>query len=98
VTGNVLIGFDGVYMDVRKMDVTVQNSSSVIIHSLDATIAHALDKDGNASFSSIAALRGFGLSTTLGMTYIRNRNRGAYDCNNSEDHKKYDYRIGASLI
>jgi hypothetical protein len=99
VTGNFLLGVDGLYMDVRKMDVTVLDQSTVVIHSLEATIAHALDQTGHASFSSITAIRGLGLSTTLGMTYIRNRNRGAFDCNNTnDDHKKYDYRFGASLI
>lgn len=99
VTGNLLLGFDGMYLDARKLDYTILDTSTVIFHSVDATIGHALDVNGNTGAGNFLKLRGFGLSTTAGITYIRHRNRGAYDCNKtSDDFKKYDYRIGLSLM
>ena len=99
ITGNVLFGFDGLYLDARKFDYTILDNSAVIIHSMDATIAHAVDQNGNADFGNIVKLRGFGISTTLGATYIRHRRRGAFDCNNTADNfKKYKYRVGLSLM
>jgi hypothetical protein len=44
-------------------------------------------------------LHGAGLSTTLGLVYIKEINRGSFDCNMSNDRqRKYKYRIGLSLI
>ena len=41
---------------------------------------------------------GAGLSTTLGLTYIKDLNRGAFDCNMSNDRqRKYKYRLGISI-
>jgi hypothetical protein len=99
VTGNVLLGFDGMYMDARKLDYSIYDSSTIVIHSMDATIGHALAEDGKTGFGNFMKLRGLGLSTTVGATYIHNRNRGAFDCNGTAGQlKKYQYRIGASLM
>src|SRR6185436_16672443 len=98
-TVNLLGGFDGLYLDGRKLDFTVLDSSTAIIHNLDATIGHALDANGNAGAGSFLTFRGWGLSTTLGLTYVHRRDRGGYDCNKTSDnHKKYQYRAGLSLM
>ncbi len=99
VTGNLLLGFDGMYMDARALDYSVYDSSTIVIHSMDATIGHALQADGKTGLGNFMKLRGLGLSTTIGATYIHNRNRAAFECNNnSGDVRKYQYRIGASLM
>jgi hypothetical protein len=86
-------------MDARQLDYSVYDSSTIVIHSMDATIGHALQADGKTGFGNFMKLRGLGLSTTIGATYIHNRNRGAFDCNNTSDAlRKYQYRIGASLM
>jgi len=93
------LGFDGIYLDVKKLDYAFHDSTTAIIHSIDATLDHAVDASGNFSGGSLFAIRGLGASTTLGVTYIRHHNRAAYDCNNFSDrNKKYQYRLGASLI
>ncbi|MCX6292136.1 MAG: DUF5723 family protein [Bacteroidetes bacterium] len=98
-TLNFLAGFDGMYMDVRKVDFSVYDSSTAVIHTMDATIAHALASNGSTGFGSFVTLRGIGASTTLGATYIRHRNRGGFDCNKTSDNiRKYQYRIGLSLM
>ncbi len=98
-TLSFLAGFDGLYLDSRKLDYTIADSSTAIIHSMDATIGHALSTDAKNSASRFLKLRGFGLSTTLGASYIHHRNRGGYECTgNADRQKKYDYRIGLSLL
>lgn len=96
VTANLLIGFDGVFLDAQKLDYTIYDSSHAAVNAMDVTIGHAVNADGN---SSLFALRGLGLSTTLGAEYMHHRNPGAFDCNNTSDQfKKYDYRIGLSFL
>ncbi len=91
-TGNVLLGMNGYYYDQRAMEFTAIDSSTVTVHRFDATYAQAM---GNSFFG----LRGLGLSTTLGATYISHPNRGAFDCNMSNDKlRKYKYRLGFSLL
>ncbi len=91
-TGNLLIGFNGLYGDVRNFDYTVLDSSNTVFHNVNARIGKAID-------DSFISLRGAGLSTTLGATYMHKRRQGGFDCNKSNDNvKKYDYRIGVSLI
>jgi hypothetical protein len=95
-TGNVLIGFNGMYIDASKFDHTLIDSSLMTIHSMRAQFAHAPANDDDDSF---LGLRGAGLSTTLGVTYMKNRIGGGFACNNNNDRiKKYKYRIGVSLM
>ncbi len=96
---NVLAGFDGLYMDIRTLDYTIEDSATAIIHAMDGTIGHALSTTAKNSAATLMAIRGFGLSTTFGVTYIRNRKRGGYECKgNADNSKKYDFRLGASLM
>ena len=81
---------------VQKLDYTFYDSTHAVVHAMDATLGHAVNADGN---SSLFALRGLGLSTTLGAVYMHKRNPGAFDCNKTSDQfKKYDYRIGLSFL
>lgn len=94
-TINILAGLNGNYIDLRSLDYTPIDTSQLIVHSIDATFANAPGAGDNSFFG----LRGLGLSSTLGLTYIKNPNRGAFDCNMSNDRqKKYKYRLGFSLL
>jgi len=98
-TLNLLLGFDGMYLDARNMTYSLYDSSTAIIHSMDATLAHSLAANGSTGFGSFVKPRGWGLGTTLGATFIHRRNRGGYDCNKTADGvRKYQYRIGLSLM
>lgn len=92
---NILAGLNGFYYDQKSFDFTVVDSSQTILHNMDATYAHSLDPDGGSYFG----LRGVGLSTTLGFTYINHPNRGAFDCTMANDkQRKYKYRLGLSIL
>jgi hypothetical protein len=94
-TGNILIGMNAFYADNKSLSFTSVDSSQVLIHAIDQTIGHSINDNGG----SIFGLRGLGLSTTVGLTYINHPNRGAFDCNMSNDkQKKYKYRLGFSLL
>ncbi len=89
---NLLIGLSGYTYDSRAFDFTQVDSSSLIIHNIDASYSHTT---GTGAFN----IQGFGLSTTAGVTYIKEPNRGGFDCNMSNDRqKKYKYRLGFSLL
>ncbi len=91
-TGNLLIAMNGFYFKQNALEFTSVDSTTLIVHKFDAALTHAT---GNSFFG----LRGAGLSTTLGATYINHPDRGAFDCNMSNDKlRKYNYRLGASLI
>lgn len=95
-TGNLLVGFDGMFLDARQLDYTFYDSTHSVIHAMDATLGHALNADGN---SSLFGIRGVGLGATVGAMYMRHRNPGAFDCNKTSDQfKKYQYRLGLSLM
>jgi hypothetical protein len=92
---NLLGGMNGFYLDSRSLEFTPFDSTQLIVRAMDQTWAHAMRPGGG----SIFGFRGIGLSTTLGITYINHPNRGAFDCNMSNDRqKKYKYRLGASLL
>jgi hypothetical protein len=89
---NLLIGLSGYAYDNTTLDFTQIDSSQLIVHKMEASYSHTTSE-------SPFAIQGFGLSTTTGITYIKNPNRGAFDCNMSNDRlKKYKYRLGVSLI
>lgn len=95
-TLNGLIGMNGYYLDVNNMDYTILDSTNYIFHSVDGTFAHAFNPSNK---NNVLALRGFGASTTVGLTFIRKRNTGAFDCTYQNDRQiKYKYRLGISLL
>ena len=90
-TANLLIGMNGFYFDEQSAEFTSIDSTQLVLHNLDGTIANA----GNSFFG----FRGLGLSTTLGVTYINHPNRGAFECTMANDKiRKYKYRLGFSMI
>jgi len=98
VTLNLLQGFEGMYADIRKLNYSITDTNVATIHLMDATIAHALPS-GNGSAGDIFSSRGWGLGTTIGVTYIHQMKQRGYDCNKASDtQKKYKYRLGASII
>jgi hypothetical protein len=89
---NALVGLNGYYYNQKNLEYTPIDSSQSLVHKMDATFAHTLGR-------SFFDLRGFGLSTTLGVTYINRPQRGSFECNMSNDReKKYNYRLGFSIL
>ena len=61
----------------------------------DINYGYAFSEDGG----DILQKKGSGFSTSLGFQYYRNRNPEAYDnCAKDKSGKKYDYKIGLSVI
>lgn len=95
-TLNGLIGFHQYYLDMRELEYTVLDSNNYLFHNVDGTWAHAYSRFNS---DNPLAIRGFGASTTLGVTYIRKRNPSAFDCTYANDKQvKYKYRLGLSLL
>src|SRR5205823_2301000 len=91
-TANILLGTNGTYVDVGKLDYTVIDSASIIVHNIDMTMAQSMQQD---KFGSFFAIRGIGAGTTLGVTYMHKRKQSAFECNGGNDHfRKYQYRVG----
>jgi len=86
------------YLDARKLDYTIYDTSTVVIHSMDATIAHALDANGNTGFGNFIKAAWLRNQHHCRSNLHSHRNRGAFDCNNTSDQskKQYRYRIGFS--
>jgi hypothetical protein len=95
-TVNALIGFHGYYLDMRELEYTVIDSNNYVFHKVDGTWAHAFNRNND---NNTFGIRGFGLSSTLGATFIRKRNPSAFDCTFANDRQvKYKYRLGVSLM
>jgi hypothetical protein len=68
------------------------------VNSVTGSYAHSLS-DGENTLEKPFKFRGFGGGADIGITYYRGRKHGAGDCNQTaENIKKYDYRIGLSMI
>ena len=95
ITANYLYGMNSFYLDVNKLDYNVQSDSLWHIGLANAEYGHSLSADPN----DLTKQKGSGFSTSLGVQYYRGRNETAYDnCAKDKSMKKYDYKIGISLI
>jgi hypothetical protein len=98
ITVNALVGFDGVYADIKKFDYARPDTNFLAVTNVDASFGHAIGSN-NGSGVNPMTVQGKGLGTTIGVTYVHNRKPKAYACNTEADNlRKYKYRIGASLI
>jgi hypothetical protein len=92
---NFLAGLSGYYVDANKVDFTTLAAGAMTVHGTDVKIGEAMNTDDQ----SIFGLHGAGLGTTIGIQYIKGINRGAFDCNMSNDRqRKYKYRLGFSVM
>lgn len=97
-TVNLLLGTNGAYINVNNFDYTVLDTSMMVIHQMDATLAYS-GSTSNEGAGGLFGIRGVGLGTTLGLTYVHKRRSSGYECATIADKiKKYDYRIGFSLL
>jgi hypothetical protein len=92
---NLIAGLSGYYFDSKLFDFNTIDTTNTIVHSSDITIGEAV----NTTDQSMFGLHGAGLGSSFGLVYIKDINRGAFDCNMSNDRqKKYKYRLGVSLL
>ena len=99
VTVNYLYGLNSFYMLVNDIDYVVPSDSLWQINIANVEYGHAVGTDVNNTVSDALSKKGSGFSTTIGVQYYRNRNENAFDpCTKFTNEKKYDYRIGFSLV
>ncbi len=98
ITLNYLYGLNSFYMLIDDIDYIVPSDSLWQINIANVEYGHAVPDKG-AGAGDVLAKKGSGFSTTLGIQYYRNRNENAYrPCTKDVSEKKYDYRVGFSLI
>ena len=97
-TVNLMIGMTGAYLKFKEFEYTLQDTSTLIIHNMNATLAHSSSPTSTGT-GGLFGFRGLGLGTTLGATYMHKRQSSGFECSTVADRvKKYDYRIGVSLM
>ena len=95
VTLNYLYGMNGFYLNINDFNYNVPSDTLWQISLANMEYGYAFP-DENSSFLQ---KRGSGFSTSVGMQYYRNRNDAAYDnCSKVKGVKKYDYKMGFSVI
>ena len=95
MTMNYLYGMNAFYMDVDKMDYNVQSDTMWHVAISDLQYGYAVPVGGASPLQK----KGSGFSTSVGVQYYRNRNEVAYDpCQKESGTKKYDYKIGFSIV
>lgn len=98
VTLKFIAGFDGFYANIDEFDYRLPNSDTLIMYDVTGEYAHAME-DQSEGFKKPLALRGYGFGADIGLTYYKGKVHGSGDCNKSaEILKKYQYRVGLSLI
>ncbi len=99
ITVNYLYGLNSVYMLIDDINYTVQSDSLWQIYVANMEYGHASADAGDNAASDALSKKGAGFSTSVGVQFYRNRNDAAYNpCFHGKATKKYDYKIGVSLI
>lgn len=99
VTLNYLYGMNSVYLLINDINYNVQADSLWQIYVANIEYGHSSVDGGDNAADNALSKKGSGFSTSLGVQYYRNRNDAAYNpCFNGKGQKKYDYKIGFSLI
>jgi hypothetical protein len=100
VTLNYLYGLNSFYMLLDNINYNVQSDSLWQIYIANAEYGHASADVGDNAAADAFRKKGAGFSGSAGLQYYRNRNDAAFDpCYQGRTAlKKYDYRIGISII
>jgi len=97
ITLNYLFGLNGMYLLVNNLNYNVQADTLWQIYVANVEYGHAVP--GAANSGSLFQKKGSGFGGSLGFQYYKNRNQEAYNpCPDKERKKKYDYKIGVSII
>ena len=98
ITINLLLGNNSMYLQADNMDYIVPQDGLLVVNNINAEYGHALPEEYKSA-GKYFGVRGTGVSTNIGFTYVHKLNRNAYTCRSTANSlAKYDYRIGVSLI
>lgn len=94
---NYLYGLNSFYLLVNNINYNVQSDSLWEIYVANVEYGHATVDKGNTS--NLFQKKGSGLGGSIGIQYYKNRDEAAYrSCPGAKKLKKYDYKIGFSII
>lgn len=93
-TLNLIGAFQGLYFYNNHTELTINGDSTITINNMDAELAFDLPRDQSEATKG----RGKGASVNLGFTYVSNPYRGNFREARTIARKRYDYRLGVSII
>jgi hypothetical protein len=93
-TVSYISAFQGLYFINHGTDLTVMNDTTLTIQNIDAEVGFALPSNAN----DMLAINGRGVGLNLGFCYVKNPYRGVFEKARTIDRKRYDYRLGISVI
>jgi hypothetical protein len=95
---NYLQGLNSFYLLVDNINYNVQSDSLWEIYLAKVEYGHAMADPSAGTGGTALSKKGSGIGGSLGFQFYRNRNPLAYNPCTKEKLKKYDYKIGFSLI
>ncbi|MBK5285160.1 MAG: hypothetical protein JJE25_07125 [Bacteroidia bacterium] len=93
-TVSFINAFQGLYFINRQTDLTIVNDTTLNVQNIDAELGFALPRSTN----DVLTINGKGVGLNLGFCYVKNPYRGTFQNSRTIDRKRYDYRIGVSVI
>jgi hypothetical protein len=91
VSLNYLTAYKAAYSKIKSGTMGIPDDSTLSLNNLSGTVAHSFSKE-------FPSLKCSGISTDIGVEYIANPGRVKYKDGKEKAMKKYDYRVGLSLI
>jgi hypothetical protein len=93
-TASFINAFQGLYLMSNYIDLIVVNDTMLNVQNIDAEVGFALPTNSGDAFS----INGRGIGLNLGFCYVKNPYRGTFERSRTIDRKRYDYRLGFSVI
>ena len=95
ITLNYLYGLNGLFVNLENVNYFVPADTLWEIDLASLEYGYDVADDGSKTLQK----NGDGFSTSIGVQYLHNRNDAAYEnCISGQHLKKYDYKIGFSII
>jgi hypothetical protein len=88
---NFLNAYEGGYMKVTNGSIVIPDDSTLSLNNLSGTAAQAISTE-------FPIVRCNGISTDIGVEYISKPGHVKYKDGKEKEGKKYDYRVGVSLV
>jgi hypothetical protein len=93
-TASFINAFQGLYLMSNYIDMVVVNDTMLNVQNIDAEAGFALPTNSGDALT----INGRGIGMNLGFCYVKNPYRGTFEKSRTIDRKRYDYRLGISVI
>ncbi|HLG34946.1 MAG TPA: hypothetical protein VI757_08715 [Bacteroidia bacterium] len=93
-TVSFINAFQGLYFINNGTDLTINSDTTLTVQNIDAEVGFAFP----TSSGDALTINGRGLGLNLGFYFVKNPYRGVFEKSRTIDRKRYDYRLGVSLI